>query len=612
MERVGMKRAAVWLLTGGMAAAFVLAALLTQTWYFKPLKLEWFYLRAFTSYALNSPEMMSAMRLLPSWADFYSTRLDDASPAHSRAVMQELKGDLDTLESFDRNDLDRKSRISYDTLRQYLQLEIQGEPFQFYDFPVNQVHGLHTALPEFMADVHQVTSKREAEAYITRLQKFPRKFEQLVELMQKQEDIGVLPPHFMIERVLQQLQVFAGRPARQNTLYTSFAARLDNIPLAEMNEATRKDLLTQVADAIRTSVYPAYVTLIRHMQDIEPRIQGNRGVWALPNGEAYYAWCVRRHTTTNLTPQRIHELGLGEVVRVSEEMDKILHTHGMTEGSIGERMAKLSADPAQHYPDTAEGRKAMMADYERIVSEGYKRLPTAFGVLPKLRVEVRPVPEAIQSGGLGGYYIPGAFDGSRPGVFYVNLGSVSEVPKYTMRTSAFHEAVPGHHLQIQLAQEMEGVPIFLKVISFSAFQEGWAQYAEHLAGEMGLEPEPVDQLGRLRDEMTRAVRLVVDTGLHYKRWTREQAIAYMMDTTGLSRQEATTEVERYMVYPGQALAYKVGMLTILSLRERAKAELGDRFDLRQFHNEVLTHGALPLTVLERVVNDWIAQRKAGR
>lgn len=607
-----MTRLAAWLLTGVMAAAFVVVALLTQTWYFKPLKLEWFYLRAFTSYALQSPEMMSAMRPLPAWADFYSTRLDDASPGQARARMEELKSDLATLQSFNRDDLDRKGQISYDTLHQYLALEIEGEPFMFYDFPVNQIHGLQTALPEFMADVHQVTSKREAEAYIARLRKFPVKFEQLVETLRAQEDRGVLPPKFMIGRVLDQLQVFAGRPARDNTLYTSFAAKLENIPLAEMDEATRKELQAQVADAIQTSVYPAYVTLIRRFQEIEPRIQGNRGAWALPNGDAYYAWCVRRHTTTNLTPQRIHELGLAEVARVSELMDKILRANGMAEGSIGERMAQLAADPAQHYPNTPEGRKAMLDDYQAIVTEAYKRLPSAFDAMPKLRVEVRPVPEATQSGGLGAYYIPGAFDGSRPGVFYVNMRSVEAVPKYSMRTAAYHEAVPGHHLQVQLAQELQGVPFFHKVIGFSAYQEGWALYAEHLAGELGLEPEPLDQLGRLRDEMMRAVRLVVDTGIHHKHWTRQQAIAYMSDKTGMNTLDAMAEVERYMVDPGQALAYKVGMLTILSLRERAKAELGDRFDLRQFHNEVLTHGALPLTVLERVVNDWIAARKAGR
>jgi uncharacterized protein (DUF885 family) len=606
-----MTRLAAWLLTGVMAAAFAVVALLTQTWYFKPLKLEWFYLRAFTSYALQSPEMISAMRPLPSWVDFYSSRLDDASPQHARAMLEELKSDLDTLESFDRKGLDRKAQVSYDTLRYFLKSEIEGEPFMFYDFPVNQVHGLQTALPEFMADVHQVTNKGEADAYIARLRKFPRKFEQLVETMRMQEERGVLPPKFMIERVLDQLQVFAGRPARENTLYTSFVAKLDNIPLAEMNEATRKELLAQVADAIQTGVYPAYVTLISHFHEIAPRIQGNRGAWALPNGEAYYAWCVRRHTTTNLTPQRIHELGLAEVERVSGQMEKILRANGMEEGRIGERMAQLAADPAQHYPDTADGRKAMLADYQAIISEAYKRLPSAFDVMPKLRVEVRPVPEATQSGGLGAYYIPGAFDGSRPGVFYVNMRSVGAVPKYTMRTAAYHEAVPGHHLQVQLAQELKGVPFFHKVIGFSAYQEGWALYAEHLAGELGLEPEPLDQLGRLRDEMMRAVRLVVDTGIHYKRWTRQQAIAYMVDKTGMNVLDVMAEVERYMVDPGQALAYKVGMLTILSLRERAKAELGDRFDLKQFHNEVLTHGALPLTVLERVVNDWIAARKAG-
>jgi len=606
-----MTRMAARLLTAVMAVAFVVVALLTQTWYFKPLKLEWFYLRAFTSYALKSPEMLSSMRVLPSWAEFYSTRLDDASPAHAHAVMDELKSDLTTLEGYDRSDLSLNAQISYDTLHYFLQSEIDGEPFMFYGFPVNQVHGLQTALPEFMADVHQVKTKGEAEDYIARLRKFPRKFEQLVESLRVQEDLGVLPPKFMIDRVMEQLQVFAGRPARENTLYTSFAAKLDQIPLAEMNEQTRKELLAQVADAIQTSVYPAYVTLIRHFHDIAPRITGNRGAWALPNGDAYYAWCVKHYTTTNLSPQRIHELGLAEMERVSAEMDKILRTHGMTEGSIGDRMTELAEDPAQHYPNTAEGRKAMLDDYQAILDEARKQLPQAFDMVPRLRLEVRPVPEATQSGGLGAYYIPGSFDGSRPGVFYVNMRAVDKMPKYTMRTEAYHEGLPGHHLQIQLAQELKGIPFFHKIIGFSAYQEGWALYAEHLAGEMGLEPEPLDRLGGLRDELMRAARLVVDTGIHYKHWTRQQGIEYLVDNTGMSTSEATSEVERYLVDPGQALAYKVGMLTILGLREHARQELGDKFDLKQFHNEVLSHGALPLTVLERVINDWIAARKGA-
>ena len=606
---INLKRIAGWALTGATAALCAGAVLLTQTWLSKPLKLEWFYLRAFTSFALKSPEMLSSMRLLPPWLDFYSSRLDDVSPAARRAQLEEMKDDLAMLERYDRNDLGREAQLSYDTLHYYLANQVEGERFLLHDFLVNQVHGVQSALPEFMADVHPVRTRGEADDYIARLHKFPAKFAQLIEGMQAQEKAGIRPPHFLVEKVLTQMQGFAGRPARDNLLYTSFKAKLDAIPPAQLSDNARAELLRQAAEAVQGSVYPAYAALISYFARLEPRAQANNGAWSLPDGDAYYAWCVRKHTSTNLTPARVHELGLADVGRLEGMMDRILRTQGMSEGSVGERMQRLARDPHYHYPNNAAGRQAMLADYRAIMDEAEQKLSRVFDARPRTRVEVRPVPEGSQETAPSAYYVPGAFDGSRPGVFYANMRAMDEMPKFGMRNAAFHEVMPGHHFQISLAQEMKNVPFFRRVIGFSAYQEGWALYAERLAAEMGLEPEPLDQLGRLRDDMMRAVRLVVDTGIHYKRWTREQAIEYMQDYTGMGEKEVTAEVERYFVDPGQALAYKVGMLTILGLREHARQELGEKFDLTQFHHEVLSHGALPMTVLERVIDDWIAARK---
>jgi len=603
---INAKKIAVWGLTGVTAALCAGAVLLTQTWYSKPLKLEWFYMRGFASAALKSPEMMSRLHVLPGWLDFFSSRLDDESPQRWREYYQDMKDNLAMLDRYDRNELGREAQLSYDTLHYYLGTAVEGERFQLHEFPVNQVHGLQSALPEFMIDVHRVSNRSEAESYIARLQKFPRKFEQLIESLRAQEAAGILPPQFLVEKVLLQMHGFAGRPARENMLYTGFKAKLDAIPLSEMNEKVRVELLQGVADAIQKSVYPAYAELIRHFVELQGRVRSNDGAWSLPNGDEYYAWCVRYHTSTNLTPQRVHDLGLADVDRLTGIMDRLLRQIGLEEGSVGERMLQLQRDPKYRYPDTEEGRKQMLADYRTIMKEADEKLAAAFLTHPKAAIEVRPAPVESAATAPTAYYMPGAMDGSRPGVFYANMRSLKDTPKYGMRSTVFHEVMPGHHFQISLAQEMKGVPFFRRVISFSAYQEGWGLYAERLASEMGLTPDPLDQLGRLRDDMMRAARLVVDTGIHYKRWSREEAIEYMMEHAGMGEQEATAEVERYIVSPGQALAYKVGMLSILGLREKARAELGDKFDLREFHNEVLSHGALPMTVLERVVDDWIA------
>jgi len=582
-----------------------------HVWYFKPYSINWFYGRTFAQFAIDSPQMLSSMRILPSWADFYSDKLDDSSPAHEQKMADMIRKDHDVLVTYDRKSLDRAGQLSYDVLEYFLRVQLDGEKYREYDFPVNQMFGVQSTLPNFMAQQHPVSKESDAKDYIARLDKFPQKFEQVIESLRLREGKGIIPPQFAVEEVLKQMDGFTSKPAKDNPLHVSFKEKLDKIPADKMDQATRDRLLAAVDSSIEHSVYPAYKKLIDYFTALQPKAQGNFGAWHLPDGDAYYAWCVRQNTTTDMTPEQIHQLGLTEVARVGAEMDAILKEQGLSEGSVGPRVQQLAKNPDQTFPSTDEGRKAMLVQYQAILDEVNAGLGVAFDVRPKLGVKVERVPEFAEKTAPGAYYQPGSFDGSRPGVFYANMRNTTETPKWAMRTLAYHEGIPGHHFQISVAQELTGVPFFRKVLPFTAYVEGWALYAERLAWELGFEKNPLDNLGRLRDEMMRAVRLVVDTGIHYKHWTREQAITYMMDNTGMAETDVTAEIERYFVDPGQALAYKVGMLKILELRERAKTELGDKFQLSQFHNQVLTNGALPLELLERVINEWIAKVKAA-
>jgi uncharacterized protein (DUF885 family) len=606
-----MKTLLKWLLRLIALAIVVIAVFFIHVWYFKPAKIDWFYGRVFGQFALQSPELLSNMRILPPWLDFYSDKLDDASPAHEAAMQDMVQRDVDTLHRYDRAGMDRNSQLSYDVLDYFLTIQVEGDRFRDHDFPVNQLGGIQSSLPAFMAQTHQVNNKHDADAYIARLDKFPEKFSQVVEGLKLRESKGVIPPQFTVEEVLTQMQGFIDKPANENMLYTSFKEKLDKIPADQMDASARDALLAGVAGSIDKSVYPAYRQLIDYFKALQPKAQGNFGAWHLPDGDAYYAWCVRMHTTTDMTPEQVHTLGVAEVARVSTEMDAILKDKGLTEGTIGARVQQLAHAPDATFPNTPEGKKAMLAQYQAILDEVNKGLGDAFDVRPKLGVEVRPVPEFAEKTAPGAYYEPGSFDGTRPGAFYANMRDTNETPKFAMRTLAYHEGIPGHHFQISIAQELQGVPFFRRVLPFTAYAEGWALYAERLAWELGFEKDPLDNLGRLRDEMMRAVRLVVDSGIHYKHWTREQAISYMMDNTGMAESDVTAEIERYFVDPGQALAYKAGMLKILELREKAKQALGPKFVLSEFHDQVLTHGALPLALLERVIDDWIKQKQGG-
>ena len=606
-----MKRFAKWTLLGFFSVVLLAGAGLAHTWFFKPLSADLFYTRVFAAYALKSPETLSNLGMLPGFLDFYSDDFDDVSPAAQQALAQTVRDDLATLERYDRAGMSGEARLSYDTLLHFLQAEAEGARFLNHRFPVNQSQGVQSAMPGFMTDVHEVGSRADAENYIARLHKFPQKFGQTLEQVRLSESQGIVPPRFAIDKVLAEMKGFIAVAPSANILYVSFEQKLAKLPASELGAVERTALLAAAAKAIEASVYPAYRSMIAAFSSLQAKTAANHGAWSLPEGEAYYAHLVRRHTTTAMTPQQVHAIGLAEVARIAAQMDEILKGQGLSGGTVGARVHALASRPEHQYPNTPEGKQQMLERYQEILGEIDKGMAMVFDLRPKGSVEVRQVPEFSQASAPAAYYGPGSLDGARPGIFYANMRNPGETPKFNMKSLAYHEGIPGHHFQSMIARELTEVPIFRTVIPFTAYEEGWALYAERLAGELGYGSEPLHVLGRLSFEMLRASRLVVDTGIHDKRWSREQAIAYMTAHTGMSEETAASEVERYFVDPGQALGYEVGMLKILALREKARAALGDRFDLKQFHNEALRHGALPLTVLEGAIDDWIARQQAG-
>jgi uncharacterized protein (DUF885 family) len=582
--------------------------LFVQTWYFRPFSIDVFFERVFIQFALREPELLTQLGLLRQ-AGYRGLDdvLGDVSPAHEADIAALVRNGLETLRAYDRAKLSTSQQLSYDVLEWYLVDQVEGERWLYHNYPVNQLFGAQNETPNFMIQFHPLDDVTDARNYNARLGDFSRKFAGLMDGLKLRESKGIVPPKFVIGRVLTEMRAFIAPPAKENVLYTHLRdrlAKLDSVPAAE-----RTPLLDEAARQIEASVYPAYRSLIAFFEHLEQTVHEDYGVWKLPDGEAFYDYVVRSNTTTSLSAEEVHQLGLAEVARLEQEMGAILSERGFTEGTISARIDRVEADPAQHYPNDDAGRAQCIADFQRYIDEMIAGLAPAFDLKPKLNIRVERVPPFRELTAPGAYAEAASLDGSRPSVFRINLRDMNEIAKFGMRTLAYHESVPGHQFEGALSQALSDVPTFRKVVPFTAYNEGWALYAERLAWEMGFQNDPLDNLGRLQAEMMRAVRLVVDTGIHRKRWTREQAIDYMIEKTGMSPGEVTSEIERYFVDPGQALAYKVGMQKILDLRAHAQRELGPQFDLKGFHGVVLGNGELPLSVLEAEVNRWIVSRK---
>jgi len=600
-----IKPALQWLgvLTG--LATILAIGLALQSWYYRPLSIGIFFERAFIQFVLEDPEAISSLGVFEQLGyKGFDGMLTDVSPAHEQKLAKMARDDLETLHAYDRASLSPSHQLSYDVLEWFLQDLVEGQRWLFHDYPVNQLFGVQSSTPDFMVQIHPIGGRRDVDNYIRRLSAFEAKFSGLLEGLRLREANGVVPPKFVIERVLAEMRAFVAMPPRENVLYTNLRDKMGH--LGAIPTADRARLLGEAEQAIRDKVYPAYGRLIDYFVALQPKVTEDYGVWKLPDGDRYYDHLIRSHTTTSLNAEEVHNIGLAEVARIEKELDAVLQSQGLPDGTIAERVTRLNGNPHLQYSNDDVGRAACLADYQRYIDQMERGLAPDFAAPPRFNIKVQRVPQFKEATAPGAYADTGSLDGSRPGVFYVNLRDMRDIWKYQMRTLAYHEAVPGHQLQGAIAQRLTDVPTFRKILPFSAYDEGWAVYAERLGWEMGFESDPLDNFGRLQSEMFRAVRLVVDTGIHRKHWTREQAIAYMREKTGMAEGEVVSEIERYFVIPGQALAYKIGMLKMLELRSRAQAQLGAAFDIRQFHAVVLGSGSLPLSILQKQVDNWVA------
>ncbi|MEJ6519190.1 DUF885 domain-containing protein [Shewanella bicestrii] len=601
LKRIGLGTLAIVLLLGALAA---------HEWFAKkPFFFRAFLDRSMVKMAFESPETLTSLGFLESVGiTGHNALLDDDSPAAMDKTFTQVRALRDTLLSYQDTDLDDNQRISKDIALYLADFALASEPYRYHNYPVNQLFGVQNGYPSFMQAQHQVHSVEDAENYLSRLIAVKTKFGQTLEGLKLREAKGIIPPKFVIERVLTEMNDFINAPVEDNILYSSFKTKLADTQISADEQAR---LLAQAKANIESDVKPAYRLFIDYFTALQAKAGTDDGYWALPNGDVAYEQLLKFFTTTNYSADEIHAKGLAEVSRIQDEIMTILAAQGYdTSQGFSVAIEALAADPKFYYEDSDAGRAQILVDYQKILDEVNAGLDNAFRIRPKAGMEVVRIPEFKEKTAPGAYYQQPAIDGSRPGRFYANLFDIKATPKYGMRTLAYHEGIPGHHFQIAVAMELEGQPLIRKMAPFTAYIEGWALYSERLAWELGFQQDPFDNIGRLQAELFRAVRLVVDTGIHHSRWTREQAIDYMKQNTGMSDRDVTAEIERYIVMPGQATAYKVGMMKILELREKAKQALGDKFDLRDFHDVVLKNGAVPLDILEKLVDRYIAEKRS--
>ncbi|TQV84599.1 DUF885 domain-containing protein [Aliikangiella coralliicola] len=579
-------------------------------WSARPFYINNFFNRFALKIVLQRPEALTSLHFLePKGINGHNAELDDASPEFTDQLFEYFAEEYEVLKTYRNEDLDENERISKRIAEYLFEFAKEAAPFARHNYPVNQLFGVQNSFPSFMESQHQVNTIEDAEHYISRLQKLPRKFSQALRGIKLRTEQGIIPPKFVIARVVEEMQNFSNTKVEENILYVALKDKLAK--LSEIEQAEKDAILQQAKTAIVEDVYPAYVEMTRYFVGLADRADDRDGIWKLPNGDQAYRLALKLFTSTDYTPDYIHHVGIQEVARIQNEILEILKSEGFdTTQGFSAAIGELAAQEKFYYPDTEAGREQILADYQTIIDEINDGLGQAFNIPFDAEVEVKRIPKFKEETSAGAYYIPPAIDGSRPGVFYANLYDIKATPKYSMRTLAYHEAIPGHHFQIVVAQGLENIPYFRRFAPFTAYTEGWALYAERVAWELGFQRNPFDNIGRLQAELFRAVRLVVDTGIHAKRWTRQQAIDYMSANTGMAISDVVSEIERYIVMPGQACAYKVGMMKILELRAKAKESLGQQFNLAKFHEVILNNGAVPLDILEELVDRYIQENKS--
>lgn len=545
---------------------------------------------------------------------YYQDKLPDYSPAAEKALRQSLRhyaGQLAELKS-DTIQGEENRKVVIDLAHYYSGEKQFGIGFidgwmGHSPFIVSQINGPAIDVPNLLQNNHPIKNEQNAKDYIARMAQFGDMIESVKSKVQADAEKGWIPPKVIINGALNFLNGFVAAEPEKHALVTNLQSKLDKLDIpAEQKEKMMFDAVS----ITKTTIYPAYKNLAMVMEDLLEKAPEESGIWAQPNGPEFYRYAVSELGDTELTPEEVHQIGLDEVERISAEMDAILKSEGYDQGSVGERMAALNDEERFIYEDSDEGRQKLLDDLNGMLAEITELMPTRFATIPPYDVEIRRIPVERQDGAPGGQYTPPPLDGSEPGIYWINLKDMKANPKFDLKTLTYHEANPGHHWQIALNMAQESLPLIRRIAPYNAYVEGWALYSELVAWEMGMyKDDPYGDLGRLKAELFRAVRLVVDTGLHHKKWTREQAIQYMAEKTGTAQSSVVSEIERYMVWPGQALGYKLGMLNIVEQREKAKEELGEAFDIKEFHDLVLLGGAVPMSVLNEKIDTWIESKK---
>ena len=593
-----------------VAVLLVLTALYSfNLFMMKPFSIDHFLSKELILDLIESPEELTYVGILDrfDWITKHNSKLSIPQDDDIDNDIKQIEKVIKTLYKYDDSRLSdiqksTKKIAIFDYENQLKELK----DFPYLDYPLNQIGGIHLNTIEFMNSVHPIRSDSEAIAFIKRTDLVKDVYQGVLNHLKKQADNGIYPPEFVYGHVINQLDEFINVVNTEHPLYKQFMLKIKKL---ELSNDQVDYLEKEITRSINESVTPGFKLLRNFMANTKKNANPNHGIWSQPGGDEYYKLKIRTFTTTDYSPEEIHQMGLNEVKRISSRMREILTSLGYAESkSVGELMNELNENPDFLYADTLDRKEIVVNDYTDMVNEAIRVMADYFHTMPKSEVIVKAVPEYSEQNAAGGYYQSPALDGSRPGVFYANLYDIKQTPTYSMRTLAYHEATPGHHHQIAHSLENEELTLYRRFGYYtSAFAEGWALYSEILALEAGLAENPYDELGILQSELFRANRLVVDTGMHYKRWTREEAMDYMKSVTGMSDTEVRVEIERYIVWPGQALSYKVGMIKILELRERAMKELGDKFNIKDFHSAVLDHGNPPLFIVEEMVEKMIEE-----
>lgn len=567
----------------------------------------------------DSPETATSLGVTEEFAGGrFSSKLDSRSPESITALKTAVDRWVGSLAAFDRRKLTGDDSITYDVIAQqygglknaltfgYGQYSQSG---WFAPYVINPIDSAFVTLPDFLDSQHAIRSVQDVDDYLSRLAQVAIAIDQERTRFEADAANGVIPPDFLIDRSLEILNGLVKAAPENNVYVKSLERRIATLP--DIDTQLRDGYLARARGIVKADIDPAHQRLIKALQAARLKAVHTASVSRLPNGAAYYAAALKLHTTTDMSPADIHALGLAQVDKITLEMDGILQGLKLTQGSVGQRMAILARDPRFTFPPTPEGKAKIIAALNEHTKRMYGMLPRYFGKLPKAAVLIKQVPAYSEASQPGGYYMPPPADGSRPAAYYINLRDTGDWPSFSLPTLTFHEAIPGHHLQNALTLERQDLPLLRRWLWFPAYGEGWGLYAEELADEMGMYAnDPYGRLGYLQWQLFRAARLVVDTGMHADGWSREQAIGYLVRTTGQSVETVTSEVERYAVWPGQACSYMIGRLEIDRLRDKGRAALGPKFDIKRFHDMILENGALPLTVLAREADEWIAKERA--